>query len=143
MEPPLPHSQLASLHMCFISIAPHVIPRLAHICRSVVGRRRFSIAMQQQRFPPRRPTEAYAVPFLLDRSRSPNFLLLNVSDEDLYGLTFRLSGPGIVAPLGPLELRAGNVIRFSVRGDEPARSSVLIVRWFRPNGDEYLWRISF
>jgi hypothetical protein len=36
----------------------------------------------------------------------------------------------------------GEAVRASVTGVDPARDTVLVVRWFPPDGREYLWQIS-
>ena len=43
----------------------------------------------------------------------------------------------------PKRLIQGECLTVTVRGRDIARDTVMIIRWFRPSGDEYLWRISF
>jgi hypothetical protein len=87
---------------------------------------------------------AYPVPLRLDRRDAPrSYGLVNVSTEPLRGLSFSLLGPGLMRATAPLLLAPGEEVRLRIRGDSLARSTVLIVRWFRPGGDEYLWRVSF
>lgn len=87
---------------------------------------------------------AYPVPFIVDRSRAPlRYYLLNGSTETLDGVRLALLGSGHLLPLSTRRLLPGGMLAFSVRGEDLSRNSVVIVRWFRPNGDEYLWRVSF
>ncbi|MGA1838029.1 hypothetical protein VD659_13975 [Herbiconiux sp. 11R-BC] len=66
-----------------------------------------------------------------------------MSEEPLRGLSFTLLGSGLMRATAPLLLVPGQEIRLHIRGSSLPRSAVLIIRWFRPNGDEYLWRVSF
>jgi hypothetical protein len=86
---------------------------------------------------------AYPVPFLVDRTDLPRVRLTNASMERLHGITFALLGPGTMPSLAPMAMPAGATITVPVRGDDLARATVLVVRWFRQSGDEYLWRVSF
>ena len=87
-------------------------------------------------------TFAYRVPFRVDRTNAPAYRLVNVSDERLTGLRIVLLGSGLLLPISSLRLAPGTALTVVVRETDPS-SSVLIVRWFRPNGEEYLWRVSF
>lgn len=86
---------------------------------------------------------AYPVPFRFDRSRAPRYGLTNASLERLTGVTFALLGAGTMPLQIPLTMPPGATAWIPIRGDDLARSTLLIVRWFRANGDEYLWRTSF
>lgn len=87
---------------------------------------------------------AYRVPFAVDRSRAPvRYYLVNRSAEVLESVRLSMLGSGFLVPISSSRMLPGGVLGFTVRGRELARNSVVIVRWFRPNGDEYLWRISF
>jgi hypothetical protein len=87
---------------------------------------------------------AYAVPLRLDRRDAPrSYLLRNVGAETLDGLSFTLLGGAVMKATAPLLLRPGQEVRLLIRADDLSRTGVLIVRWFRPNRDEYLWRVSF
>jgi hypothetical protein len=87
---------------------------------------------------------AYRVPFVVDRSRAPvRYYLVNRSGETLHGLRLAVLGSGLLLPVSQTRLLPGGVLGFAVRGHELARNSVVVVRWFRPNDDEYLWRVSF
>ena len=52
-------------------------------------------------------------------------------------------GSGLLLPVSQSRVMPGGLLGFAVRGPNIARNTVVIVRWFRPNGDEYLWRVSF
>jgi len=87
---------------------------------------------------------AYRVPLRVDRSDAPRvYRLINTSNETITGLRVTLLGSGAMAPLSRLRVQPGGFVSLVVRGANLSRSSVLIVRWFRPGGDEYLWRVSF
>ncbi|WP_291051340.1 hypothetical protein [Herbiconiux sp.] len=87
---------------------------------------------------------AYPVPLRLDRRDAPrSYLLQNVGDEPLRGLSFSLIGTGMMRASPPLLLAPGQAVRLRIRGSTLPLSAVLIIRWFRPNDDEYLWRVSF
>ena len=87
---------------------------------------------------------AYRVPFVVDRSRAPvRYYLVNRSSETLDSVRLALLGSGLLLPVSQSRVRPGGVLGFAVRGPDLARGSVVVVRWFRPNGDEYLWRVSF
>lgn len=93
---------------------------------------------------PRTGTLAYQVPLRLDRRGAPDrYLLRNVGDEPLRGLSFSLLGAGLMRATAPLLLAPGQEVRLGIRGATLPLTAVLVVRWFRPNGDEYLWRVSF
>ena len=87
---------------------------------------------------------AYRVPFAVDRSNAPQrYYLVNRSEETLDAVRLCLLGSGLMLPLSSRRLLPGSTLSFAVRGSDLARNSVVVVRWFRPNGEEYLWRISF
>ena len=87
-------------------------------------------------------TFAYRVPLRVDRSHAPTYRLVNVSDERLTDLRVTLLGSGVLLPISTLRLAPGMALTVVVHETDPT-TSVLIVRWFRPNGEEYLWRVSF
>jgi hypothetical protein len=87
---------------------------------------------------------AYPVPFHFDRRSAPSsFLLTNRSQERLTGLSFSLLGSGMMKATAPLLMEPGQQIRLRIIGPDLSRSAILVIRWFRPDGDEYLWRVSF
>lgn len=89
------------------------------------------------------PALAYPVPFTFDRSHPPRFALKNVSLETLTGVRFSLLGGGSMPVQAPVTLGPGETATIPIFGDDLARTTILIVRWSRANGDEYLWRASF
>lgn len=87
---------------------------------------------------------AYPVPLRLDRRDAPrSYGLVNISSEPLRGLSFSLLGGGMMRASAPLLLAPGQEVRLRIRGKSLALTTVLVIRWFRPGGDEYLWRVSF
>lgn len=93
---------------------------------------------------PARPTDpAYRAPFTVDRSRAPVYLLRNTGRERVHGVALTLLGDGRLLWGLPTSLEPDGALQFAVHGDELSRGTVLIVRWFRPGGDEYLWRVAF
>ncbi|MEA9985296.1 MULTISPECIES: hypothetical protein [Subtercola] len=89
------------------------------------------------------PETAYAVPLRVDRRRAPVYALVNVGHERIVGLTFCLLGSGAMNVSIPQSLDVGGAAEVLIRGHDLARRTVLVVRWFRPSGEEYLWRVSF
>ncbi len=87
--------------------------------------------------------EPYRVPFLFDRSRAPDFRLMNIGGERLRGVSVALTGSGMMSPVIPGSLDPEEAIELRIRGGRLALESTLIVRWVRPNGEDYLWRVSF
>ncbi len=86
----------------------------------------------------------YRVPLEFDRSLAPRrYRIVNVGGEPLRGVTALLSGPGVMTALPPTALAPGAWVDLAIRGQDLARSTVLVVRWIRPDGREYLWRVSF
>lgn len=81
------------------------------------------------------------MPFSLDRE-PPAYRLRNMSSETVHGVTLALHGTGMFAANVPATLYAGEALEVTVR--EPARphDSIVVVRWFRPSGVEYLWSIT-
>jgi hypothetical protein len=88
---------------------------------------------------------AYAVPWTFDRSLGPPlFTLTNVGSEVLHAISLHLLGSGTMLCRAPITMRPGDTVRIVLRHDDDlARDTVLVVRWFRPDGGEYLWRVSF
>jgi hypothetical protein len=91
------------------------------------------------------PPAAYAVPWDFDRSQGPPlFTLTNVGPEVLHAISLHLLGSGRMLCRAPITMRPGDGMRIVLRHDEDlALDTVLVVRWFRPDGGEYLWRVSF
>lgn len=86
--------------------------------------------------------DAYRVPFQLERT-PPTYRLLNVGDEPVHGVAVTIHGAGTLAANSPAKLQPGEALEVTVTGDQLERASILVVRWFRPNGAEFLWRASF
>lgn len=81
---------------------------------------------------------------MFDRSLPPpHFALQNDGGEVLHAISLHLLGSGSMLRRAPLTMCPGDRIVLSIREDDLARNSVLVVRWFRPDGSEYLWRVSF
>ena len=85
----------------------------------------------------------YRVPFLFDRTRAPTYRLVNVGPERLRGVTVALLGTGLMSPVMPGALEPTEAIELKVRGERLARDALLVVRWVRPDGSDWLWRVSF
>jgi hypothetical protein len=88
-------------------------------------------------------THAYAVPFTLERCPGHRYRLRNAGNEVLRGITLTLHGVGMMSSSVPSTLDPGQSLEVTVAGRDLARSTILVVRWFRPDDVEYLWRISF
>jgi hypothetical protein len=87
---------------------------------------------------------AYPVPFHLERDAGPRrYLLSNSGRERLDGVTLSLLGAGVMPATAPSTLCPGESLEVVIAARDLARSTVLMVRWFRPSGEEYLWRVSF
>lgn len=81
---------------------------------------------------------AYRVPFMLERERNA-YRLTNTSPETVHGVTFTLHGGGVMAVSPPRVMRPRHGIEVTV-ATRPG-DAILVIRWFRPNGTEYLWRV--
>jgi hypothetical protein len=91
---------------------------------------------------------AYRVPWLFERGTghapSPSgFTLRNLGSETLTRVTFNLYGAGLMPSSAPSTLEPGDALEIVISGADLARDTIGLVRWFRPNGQEYLWRVSF
>ncbi len=69
--------------------------------------------------------------------------LVNRSREQLESVVLLLHGPGILEAevIGALPPRGSVSAR--VHGEDLERATSVVVRWFRPDGEEYLWRVVF
>ncbi|WP_158863429.1 hypothetical protein [Leifsonia sp. AG29] len=93
---------------------------------------------------PLRPRRtAYRVPWRVDRSSAPHYRLVNTGRHELRGVTVSLAGPASLRVHSPASVRPGEAVRATVTGGDLARSALLVVRWFAPDGREYLWQLSF
>lgn len=86
---------------------------------------------------------AYRVPWQVDRSTAPHYRLVNTSREVLRGVSVSIAGSARLHLSGPASVRPGESVRASLSGGDPARDTLLVVRWFPPDGREYLWQIAF
>ncbi|WP_157887541.1 hypothetical protein [Frondihabitans sp. PAMC 28766] len=87
---------------------------------------------------------AYPVPLWIDRDDAPHlYRVCNVGDETLRGLRATLVGDGHLEPMHIPLLGAGESVTLTLVGPDLERESVVVLRWFRPDGDEFLWRVSF
>lgn len=93
----------------------------------------------------RRPLEtAYAVPFLIDRSPASNeYTFTNIGKEAVEGVALTLHGTGVMSASAPTRLEVGEALVVTIAGRDLARNTILVVRWFRPDGVEYPWRVAF
>lgn len=90
------------------------------------------------------PEPAYGVPFALRREPwTHRYILTNTGAETVDGVAFTLHGAGVMSASVPARLSPGDAVAVTVVGRDLARDTILVVRWFRPDGTEYLWRISF
>ncbi|AJW78634.1 MULTISPECIES: hypothetical protein [Clavibacter] len=90
------------------------------------------------------PEPAYRVPWHFDRTlERPRFALVNIGDEVLHAISLHLLGSGTMLSRAPVTVRPGERLSTTIRGDDLALDTILVVRWFRPDGGEYLWRVSF
>jgi hypothetical protein len=86
---------------------------------------------------------AYAVPFWIDRRLAPRLhRIVNVGDEVVRGLRVSLLGSGQLMPISAGPLGPGSSFTLTTLATD-SRDSVVVLRWFRPDGEEYLWRFSF
>lgn len=85
---------------------------------------------------------AYRVPWTFERGDGL-YRLRNLGLERLTAVTFALHGAGVMPVSAPSTLEPGDVLEIAIGGADLARSTIGLVRWFRPDGDEYLWRVSF
>ncbi|AGW41039.1 hypothetical protein O159_09020 [Leifsonia xyli subsp. cynodontis DSM 46306] len=83
------------------------------------------------------------MPWSVDRSGAPHYRIVNTNREELRGVTVSIAGSASLRVSAPTSIRPGEAVRASVSGGHPERDTVLVVRWFPPDGREYLWQISF
>ena len=87
---------------------------------------------------------AYRVPWIFTRPiRGRRYALDNLSNERLTGVTVTLFGRGMMPVGPPAVVDPGMNLELTIYGDDLARDTVGVVRWFRPDGTEWLWRVSF
>ena len=83
---------------------------------------------------------AYPVPFRLIR-QPPVYSLYNAGRERLSGVTFTLHGTALMAANDPSILEPGEQLDVTIVSRTTVADAILVVRWFRPDGVEYLWRV--
>jgi hypothetical protein len=86
---------------------------------------------------------AYRVPWHVDRSAPPVYRLVNTSRDVLRGVSVSVSGRARLRVSAPASVVPGDSVAATVSGPELERDTVMVVRWFQPDGREYLWHVSF
>ena len=90
----------------------------------------------------RRPV-AYRVPWQVERADAPHYRIRNAGDQTLRGVTVSVFGTSRFRVAAPAVVHPGAAVHATVDGLDPARDTILVVRWFAPDGGEYLWQVSF
>ncbi|HEY2556953.1 MAG TPA: hypothetical protein VGI08_07590 [Diaminobutyricibacter sp.] len=90
----------------------------------------------------RRPA-AYRVPWQVERAAAPHYRIRNTGDDTLRGVTVSVFGTSRFRVAAPAIVRPGGAIHATTSGPDPARDTIVVVRWFAPDGAEYLWQVSF
>jgi len=87
--------------------------------------------------------EAYPIPFRVDRDDAPVYRFVNTGPETLRGVSALLLGPGVM-PVGlPMVLRPSDAMELTIRGRDLELATSVVIRWLRPNDEEYAWRTVF
>lgn len=86
---------------------------------------------------------AYRVPFRIERGPGRLYRFTNLGPEVLRGVSLTLHGSGVMGANVPTTLRPGESLEVDIAGRHLAHDAILVVRWLRPSGEEYLWRVSF
>jgi hypothetical protein len=86
---------------------------------------------------------AYRVPWRVERENAPTFRIVNDSSDAVHGVTLSISGAAVMRASPPRLVAPGEAVSVTIFGHDIARDTVLVVRWFRDEGDEYLWCVSF
>ena len=95
---------------------------------------------------PRTPTVnfAYPVPFQFERDTGPRrYLLTNRGNEVVSGVMVSLLGAGVMPATAPSTLEPGESLEVVISARDRAVGTRLVVSWFRPSGEEFLWWVSF
>jgi hypothetical protein len=88
--------------------------------------------------------DAYGVPWVcIHGSSAGAFTLRNVGLEPVSGVTVTVTGRGLMPTSAPATIVPGDALSVRIVGTHLERDTVAVVRWFRPDGREYLWRVSF
>lgn len=85
--------------------------------------------------------DAYRVPFRLE-GEPPAYRFLNEGSEPVHGVAVTIHGPGGLAANSPAKLQPGEALEVTIESGRLLRGTILVVRWFRPDGVEYLWRVT-
>lgn len=84
------------------------------------------------------------MPFRVFRDPAANrYRLTNASAEVVRAVTLTLHGTGLMAVSAPTALSPGESIELHIVAADLARATIVVIRWFRPDGVEYLWRMAF
>ena len=81
-------------------------------------------------------------PAAVDRSAAPHYRIVNAGTQELRGVTVSIAGASDVRVSSPASIRPGEAVRADLVPG-PSRDTLLVLRWFPPDGREYLWQISF
>jgi len=68
---------------------------------------------------------------------------VNAGTETVHGVSLVLHGPGLLRVSTPATLRPAEGIEVTIAARDLERSTILVVRWFRHDGLEYVWRVTF
>jgi len=104
--------------------------------------------MHLSRLPSSTAASSCDCPYLLpwqvtQRSEGGLLELRNVSAERLTFVRFAVAGTGELALTLPRHAEPGETISVAFHeGCPPGAESLVTMRWFRPNGREYLWVLS-
>lgn len=86
---------------------------------------------------------ARPVPWVVDRSAPPLYRLVNTSGDVLSGVTVSICGRSRLRVSSPATIAPDASVVATVIGRDVASDTILVVRWFHPDGTEYLWNVSF
>jgi hypothetical protein len=86
---------------------------------------------------------AYAVPFTLVRSGAPHrYELRNDSDDPVDALRLTHLGTGFTPPLRVRRLEPGQSLTIALFAADADDAGAVVVRWRRPDRQEYLWQVA-
>ncbi len=108
----------------------------------------YFLGMTRSRLAALSTEDAYRVPWHFERGDGLAmplncYRLRNLGQERLTAVTFNLYGSGITPASAPATLEPGDALEIVISGHDLAKDTIGLVRWFRPTGQEYLWRVSF
>ncbi len=61
----------------------------------------------------------------------------------LHGVSVSIAGRSRLQVSSPTSIAPGAAVDATVTGARIERDTILVVRWFRSDGSEYLWHVSF